>query len=205
MFRGREHFRELVLRYVETPGARVLKTLGFTPNKVTVLGFGITVGAASLVAAGHLLAGGLLFFAASLFDLMDGALARHTNQVSGFGALLDSVLDRLGESALFVGLAVFGVREYAIREPDSVRLMLLIVSLVLALALSQSVSYARARGEGLGIDTRMGLITRPERIVILSIFISVSLPEVALIGIAVLSLVTLLQRLYQINVGLKSR
>jgi CDP-diacylglycerol--glycerol-3-phosphate 3-phosphatidyltransferase len=205
MFRSREHFRERVLQYVETPGARALKALGFTPNKVTLLGFGITVGAAALVGAGYLLAGGILFFAANLLDLMDGALARHTNQVSPFGALLDSVLDRLGESALFVGLAVFGVREYAIREPDSVRLMLLIVSLVLALALSQAVSYARARGESLGIDTRIGLITRPERIVILSVFIAISLPVVALIGIAALSLITLLQRLYHIWVGLKSR
>ena len=191
---GREQFRGLVLRYVESPGARTLKALGFTPNAVTLLGFAITVGAAALVAGGFLLAGGLVFLAGSLFDLLDGALARATNQVSRFGAFFDSVMDRLGEAALFLGLAI-----YALRELESARLMLVIVSLITALVLSQTVSYARARGEGLGVDTRMGLMTRPERVIILAAFVAAGLPEVAFIAIASLSLVTLAQRLLHIR------
>ena len=199
MFPGRQQLRRLVLRYLEVPSARALQALGFTPNKVSLLGFGITLASAGLVGAGFLLAGGLVFLAGGVFDLMDGALARYTNRVSRFGALLDSVLDRLGEAALFLGLAIFAVREHGVHDPDSTRLMLSIVSLVVALTLSQMVSYARARGEGLGIDTRTGLMTRPERVVALAIFIAVGLPEVALIAIAALSLVTLLQRLYHIR------
>ena len=191
---GREQFRQLALRYFEVPGARLLSALGFTPNRVTLFGFAITVVSAGLVGAGYLLVGGLVFMAGSVLDLMDGALARYTNQATKFGALLDSVMDRLGEAALFLGLAI-----YAIRELDSSRQMLFLVSLLVALVFSQAVSYARARGESLGIDTRTGLMTRPERVIILSIFVSVGCPEVAFIAIGAISILTLFQRVWHIR------
>lgn len=191
---GREQFRLIVLRYVEVPGARVLSALGFTPNRVTLLGLAVTLIAAGLAGAGFLLPAGLVFLAGGFLDLMDGALARQTNQATKFGALLDSVMDRLGEAALFLGLAI-----YAVHELDSPRQMLFIVSLVLALVFSQTVSYARARGEGLGIDTRTGIMTRPERVIILSVCLSVGFPEVAFITIAAASLVTLVQRVWHIR------
>ena len=107
---GREKFRTALLRYVELPGARFLHALKLTPTVVTLLGFGLTVAAACLVGFGWLLPGGIVFLAGSSLDLMDGALARLTGTDSSFGALLDSMFDRLGEAALFLGLVIYGIR-----------------------------------------------------------------------------------------------
>ena len=196
---GREQFRLLVLRYLEVPSARILAALGFTPNRVTLLGFGVSLAAAGLAGAGFLLSAGVVFLVGGVLDLMDGALARYTNQATRFGTLLDSVMDRLGEAALFLGLAI-----YAVRELESERLTLFIVSLVLALIFSQTVSYVRARGEGLGVATRTGLMTRPERVIILSILLALGLPEAAFVTIAAVSLVTLVQRIWHVRKQLGS-
>ena len=197
VFPGREQFRAIVLRYVEVPGARTLLALGFTPNAVTILGFSISLAGAALVGAGFLLAGGVVFLAGSVLDLMDGALARLTGRVTRFGALLDSVMDRLGEAALFLGMAVYVLRA----DLGDGRLLFFIVVLILALVTSQMVSYLRARGESLGIATRTGLMTRPERVVLLSLGLILGLRslEVILIVIATVSLFTLLQRLFHIQ------
>ena len=192
---GREQVRSLVLRYVEVPGARVLSTLGFTPNGVTLLGFVISSVGAGLAAAGYLLAGGLVFLAGGVLDLMDGALARLTGTVSPFGALLDSVFDRLSEAALFVGIAVFALRD----DIGEDRQVFFITVLLLALIFSQVVSYLRARGEGLGVFTKSGLMTRPERVVLLGVGLIVGQIEWFLLAIAVVSCFTLFQRLFTIR------
>ena len=193
----------MVLRYVEVPGAGVLHALGFTPNAVSVLGFSVSLVAAGLVGAGFLLPGGIVFLAGSILDLMDGALARVTGRVTKFGALLDSVMDRLGEAALFLGMVIYGLRA----DLSDTRLFFLMVVLILALVTSQTVSYIRARGEGLGIATRTGLMTRPERVVILSLGLILGLRalEIVLIVIATVSFVTLLQRLFYIRQALRDR
>ena len=192
----REKLRAMVLRYVEVPGARGLRALGLTPNAVTFLGFATSAGAAALVGAGFLWLGGLVFLAGGVFDLMDGALARLTARVTRFGALLDSTLDRLGEAALFLGMAVYGVRA----DLSEGRLLFFIVVLILALVASQTVSYLRARGESLGIDTRTGLMTRPERVAILSLGLILGQRplEVVLVLIAAASLLTGLQRGFRV-------
>lgn len=193
----------MVLRYVEVPGAGALHALGFTPNAVSVLGFSVSLVAAGLVGAGFLLPGGIVFLAGSILDLMDGALARVTGRVTKFGALLDSVMDRLGEAALFLGMVIYGLRA----DLSDTRLFFLMVVLILALVTSQTVSYIRARGEGLGIATRTGLMTRPERVVILSLGLILGLRalEIVLIVIATVSFVTLLQRLFYIRQALRGR
>ena len=201
---SREQLRGALLRYVEAPGARILNRLGFTPNGITFLGFGVACAGAGLVAAGYLLAGGLVFLFGSVLDLFDGALARHTGQATPFGALLDSVLDRLGEAALFLGLAIYAIREvegeqWALFGASLDRLMLFMVLLLLALVFSQAVSYARARGEGLGIETRAGFMTRPERVVILGVCVAVGYPEIAMVVIAAISAPTLIQRVWHIR------
>ena len=195
----REQFRAVMLRYVEVPGARSLRALGLTPNAVTLIGFAVTLGAAYLVGSDRLLAGGIVFLLGGGLDLLDGALARLTGRVTPFGALLDSVLDRLGEASLFVGLAV-----YSLRAGFSDRyLQFFIIVLLLALILSQAVSYLRARGEGLGVATRAGLMTRPERVVLLGIGLIINQIEWALlfvlVFVAVVSGFTLLQRLFTIR------
>ena len=192
---GREQFRGAVLRYVELPGAKFFRAVKFTPTGVTILGFLITVVSAYLVGAGWLLAGGIVFLFAGGLDLMDGALARLTNTVSPFGALLDSVFDRLSEAALFVGLAVYVLRA----DFGEDRQIFFITVLLLALIFSQGVSYLRARGEGLGVFTKSGLMTRPERVVLLGVGLIVGHIEWFLLAIAVVSCFTLFQRMFTIR------
>lgn len=192
---GREQLRAALLNYVELPGARFLHALKLTPNAITLLAFGITVVSAVLVALGYLWIGGIVFLVGSGLDLMDGALARLTGTASPFGALLDSVFDRLGEAALFVGLAINALRaDYSERQ-----LLLFITVLLLALIFSQGVSYLRARGEGLGVFSRAGLMTRPERVVLIGIGLLINQMIWVLVLIAAVSCFTLFQRMFTIR------
>ncbi len=192
---GREQIREAILQYVELPGARFLRALKLTPNAVTLIGFGFTVVAAYLVGSGWLLAGGIVFLLGSGLDLMDGALARLTGKVSPFGALLDSVFDRLGEAALFVGLAFYALRAGF----DDSYLLVFIIVLFLALIFSQGVSYLRARGEGLGVFSKAGLMTRTERVILLGIGLLIGQIFWVLLLIAAVSCFTLFQRMFTIR------
>jgi len=197
---GRERFRAGLLRYVEVPGAKLLRALGFTPNAVTILGFLLSVAAAVLVAYDWLWLGGIVFLVGGGLDLFDGGLARLTGTESPFGALLDSVFDRLGEAALLVGLGIYGLR--SISDDDQLFFVLIVL---LALVFSQGVSYLRARGEGLGAFTRSGLMTRTERVVILGVGLVVdglvSFPLIVwiLLLIALVSCFTLFQRMFTIR------
>ncbi len=198
---GREQLRTAVLRYVELPGARALNAIGLTPNSITLLGFAVCVAGAALTALGWPLYGGIVFLAGGLLDLFDGALARLTDRASPFGALLDSVFDRLGEAALFVGLGL-----YYLMLPLPAREMLLsMLAVLLGLVFSQGVSYLRARGEGLGVFTRSGLMTRSERVVILgSGLIAEGLAPIPVMVwvlwlIAAISCLTLFQRMFVIR------
>ena len=195
---GREQLRGAVRSYFEEPGARAFKALGFTPNAITLLGFAVCVVSAYLVGEGWLVWGGAVFLAGSILDLFDGALARLTGRDSAFGALLDSVFDRLGEAALFVGLAIFALRS---EQGEDYR-ALFITALLLALIFSQGVSYLRARGEGLGVFTRAGLMTRTERVALLGIGLLLGwIPWLllgVLVAIAAVSCFTLFQRMFTI-------
>ena len=127
--------------------------------------------------------------------MMDGALARLTGTDSSFGALLDSVFDRLGEAAIFLGLVVYAVKgDFS----DNYRLFFVII-ILLALIFSQMVSYLRARGEGLGVFTRAGIMTRPERVVLLGVGLLANQIEWFVLAIAVVSCITLFQRLFTIR------
>lgn len=192
---GREQFRAAVLRYIELPGAKFFRAIKFTPNGITILGFLIAVVAAYLVGSGWLLAGGIVFLCGGGLDLMDGALARLTNKTSPFGALLDSVFDRLSEAALFVGLGIYALRA----DLGDDRQIFFVTVLLLALIFSQGVSYLRARGEGLGVFTKAGLMTRPERVVLLGAGLIVGQIEWFLLAIAVVSCFTLFQRMFTIR------
>ena len=192
---GREQFRGAVLRYVEIPGARFLHALKLTPNSITLLGFAVCVLSAYLVGANLLLLGGVVFLLGGALDLFDGALARLTGKTSSFGALLDSVFDRLGEAALFVGLGIYALRAGL----GDRQLLLFITVLLLALIFSQGVSYLRARGEGLGVFIRSGLMTRPERVVLLGVGLLIDQIFWVLLLIAAVSCFTLFQRMFTIR------
>ena len=196
---GREQLRGALRIYFEEPGARLFHAMGFSPNAITLLGFAVCVVSAYLVASGWLIWGGAVFLLGSLLDLMDGALARLTGQGTPFGALLDSVFDRLGEAALFVGLGIYALRG---DRSDEYRAFF-ITALLLALIFSQGVSYLRARGEGLGVFTRAGVMTRTERVVLLGAglllgWIPWLLPGL-LVLIAAVSCFTLFQRMFTIR------
>lgn len=202
---GREQLRTAVLRYVELPGARALNAVGLTPNSITLLGFAVCAAGAALTALGWPLYGGIVFLAGGFLDLFDGALARLTNRASPFGALLDSVFDRLGEAALFVGVGLY----YLLSAQTGRELLVSMLAVLLGLVFSQGVSYLRARGEGLGVFTRAGLMTRSERVVILgSGLIAEGLAPIPVMVwvlwlIAAISCLTLFQRLFAIGKALK--
>ena len=196
---GREQLRGALRSYFEEPGARLFRAVGFTPNGITLLGFAVCVVSACLVAYEWLVWGGVVFLAGGVLDLFDGALARLTGKATPFGALLDSVFDRLGEAALFVGLGVYILRADVSEDYRAYFL----IALLLALIFSQGVSYLRARGEGLGVFTRAGVMTRTERVIVLGAALLLSWIPWLLLGIlvaiAAVSCYTLFQRMFTIR------
>jgi len=142
----------------------------------------VTVGAAALIVTEHLLAAGLVVLVAGFFDILDGALARRTNQTSQFGAVLDSTLDRLGDAVLLLGILVL----FLFTEEDSALFILVskewaVLMVGLTLLGSLMVSYIRARAEALGLDCQVGLFTRTERVVVLALGLLLSQINYALI------------------------
>ena len=168
-----------------------LASLGVTPNSLTVAGFLFNILTAVVLASGHLSMGGLFLFLSGLFDMLDGALARVTAQQSNFGAFLDSLLDRYSEAAILLAL----IYVFTIRHNTPV------VLLVYAVAMgSILISYARARAEGLGLEAKVGVAPRPERILILSLGLLINFKTAiaALVLLAILTHLTAIQRLYHV-------
>ncbi|MCI0888155.1 MAG: CDP-alcohol phosphatidyltransferase family protein [Chloroflexi bacterium] len=177
--------RAWAARFVVEPPARLLLALHIHPNAITAAGFAVAVGAAYLLAEGLLWQGGIVMLAGAALDMYDGAVARLGGKESTFGAMLDSVLDRLGEIVVLFGLLVFYVR-----GADDVGAYLAFG----ALAASLMVSYLRARSEGLGVPGDVGLMGRPERIVVLGAGLLLGYPAWALGIIAALGSLTVVQR-----------
>ncbi len=175
---------------VTDPIVTPLAAAGITPNMISTLGFAGNVLAGALAAGGHFLAAGIVMLAASALDLLDGALARKTNTVTKFGAVFDSVLDRLSEAAVLAGL-LFHYTQAGGRTQEILLIYAAVVGSIL-------VSYVRARAEGIGIALREGLFTRAERVLLLGIALIVShgAVPVALWILAVLSNLTAAQRVF---------
>ena len=177
--------RAWAARFVVEPPARLLLALHIHPNAITAAGFAVAAAAAYLLAEGRLWQGGIVMLAGAALDMYDGAVARLGGKESTFGAMLDSVLDRLGEIVVLFGLLVFYVR-----GADDVGAYLAFG----ALAASLMVSYLRARSEGLGVPGDVGLMGRPERIVVLGAGLLLGYPAWALGIIAALGSLTVVQR-----------
>ena len=165
-----------------------LHKLGVTPNQVTVVGTVLNAGVAVLVIFDHLIWAGILLLVAGLFDMLDGSLARLTQKVTPLGAFLDSTLDRVSEGMVLAGIAYFLAIQGGRRGALDAALV------VLALLGSILVSYTRARAEALGVECKSGIMTRPERIILVAIglFFNV-LPYVIYILLA-LTAFTVIQR-----------
>jgi len=168
--------------------AVLLNRIGVTPNELTIVGLLLNVAVAWMLASGNLAVGGILVLLANAFDMLDGALARVSGKGSRFGAFFDSTLDRYAEAVIYLGLMV-----WLYRVGDGPLLMGAYMSLVG----SFMVSYSRARAEGLGVGGEVGLLPRPERILILALglLLHQTLLAPAIWLLAVLSNFTTLQRI----------
>ena len=132
------------------------------PNTITVIGTLCTLVGGIIYGTGHIRTGGWFLGLTALFDVLDGTVARRSNTSSTFGAFLDSTLDRLADGFVLGGLAVF----YATSQLHG-NVPMLIVALM-GLVGAFLTSYTRARAEALGLDAKVGLLQRPERVVLLS-------------------------------------
>jgi CDP-diacylglycerol---glycerol-3-phosphate 3-phosphatidyltransferase len=168
-----------------------LAKLGVDPNVITVVGFLLNIVTAAVLATGHLSSGGALLLVSGLFDMLDGALARVENNQSDFGAFLDSLLDRYSEATILLALIyVFTIRHETAN-----------VLLVYGVAVgSILISYARARAEGLGLEAKVGIAPRPERVLILGagLLINANTTVIALALLAFLTHATAMQRLLHV-------
>src|SRR5205807_2728841 len=149
------------LRVID-PVANWLVRRGVHPNTITAIGTACSVAGGVIYGTGHISVGGFFLGITALFDVLDGTVARRTNRSSTFGAFLDSTLDRVADGALLGGLAVF----YAL-NPVHHNVPMMSVCL-LGLIGAYLTSYIRARAEALGLDAKVGMMQRPERIVLLS-------------------------------------
>jgi CDP-diacylglycerol---glycerol-3-phosphate 3-phosphatidyltransferase len=181
-----------------TPVGKALARTPLTPNMLTVIGaVGMTAGALALFPTGHLFAGTMVCTGFVLADMLDGALARIQGSTGKFGAFLDSTLDRVGDAAVFAGIAIW----LAGRGHDR----LLAGVALFCLVAGGLVSYAKARAEGLGIRCDVGIAERTERLLIGLVAIGLSglgVPYVLSIGLwvlAVLSAITFGQRVYAVR------
>jgi CDP-diacylglycerol---glycerol-3-phosphate 3-phosphatidyltransferase len=182
---GRPLFAEPVNRL-----AQWLHQRGFTPNGVTYTGFILTAISAFVLAGGDFRLGGFLLWGAAMFDMLDGAMARITQQSSTFGAFIDSTLDRYSESVTFLALAYFYSQHPSMRT----QLVLIVVILIGSLM----VSYTKARAEALKIEVKAGWLQRPERVfwLIFGLITGWLLP--ILWGLAFFTNFTAFQRIYEV-------
>ena len=172
-----------------------------SPNVITTFGTLVLLGSGAAFGFGAVHVGGLLLLLSGVMDMLDGRVARRGNVVSKFGAFYDSTLDRVGESALFGGIAVYFVTGGV---ADVWRVPALISALV-ALSAGLTVSYARARAEGLQMDCKVGVAQRAERILGLgapTLFFGAGPGGFLLLGVvtvlAVLAVITVGQRIVHV-------
>ncbi|MCL4544053.1 MAG: CDP-alcohol phosphatidyltransferase family protein [Chloroflexi bacterium] len=190
-------FRRIVERLM-----RPLLATGLTPNQLTFIGFLLSAVTAGVLATGQFIAGGLLVLFSGAFDMLDGGLARIRGGGTKFGAFFDSTLDRLSEGMIYLGLLVW----FQLRQHTTA--VIIVYAVILG---SLLISYARARAEGLGLECKVGLLARPERVLLLGGallldgFGVASAPAdrdrllvVVLGGVAVLTFFTLAQRIWHI-------
>src|SRR3954447_1711966 len=185
-----------------SPVVRVLLHWGVSPDAVTVVGTaGVCAGALVFFPRGDLFLGDVVITAFVFSDMIDGAMARASGRVSPFGAFLDSTLDRIGDGAIFAGLAM-----YYVGPGDN---DLLAALAIYCLTMGSVTSYARARAESLGMQAKVGIAERSDRLV--SILAATGLADllrllgvddgvmwlipITLAALAVASTVTVVQRI----------
>jgi CDP-diacylglycerol--glycerol-3-phosphate 3-phosphatidyltransferase len=181
------------VRSLFNPLTSAIGRSGITPNQLTVLGLLLALGAAFLVWYGYFIAAAIVFTAGGLMDMLDGAVARLSEKVTPLGAFIDSTFDRLGEGIILTAIALTYARDGN----------LWIVGAAFATMIgSFLVSYTRARAEALGLDCKVGLMTRAERMVLLGAGLLLErfgVLDVVMYILAVLTAVTVLQRVLHVR------
>jgi len=167
-----------------------------SPNVLTFIGLVINIGAAfffghaNVTNAGRMfLYAGLVIIGAGIFDMVDGRVARRTNQVTVFGAFFDSVIDRYSDVVLFFGLIVYYARVNHFRY---------VVLTAFVMVTSLMVSYTRARAEALIGSCKVGFMERPERVVLIilgALFNHWGVMAPVLWVLAILSTITVINRI----------
>jgi CDP-diacylglycerol--glycerol-3-phosphate 3-phosphatidyltransferase/CDP-diacylglycerol--inositol 3-phosphatidyltransferase len=193
-----ERFRAFWTRAF-APIAHLLLRLGVSPDAVTLVGtLGVCAGALVFFPRGQLFVGVLVITAFVFSDLIDGYMARTSGRVSKFGAFWDSTLDRIGDGAVFIGLALY----FAWEEPSRLYLVLSLVCLLMG----GVTSYARSRGETLGFSVKVGIAERADRLVAILVMTGLSdlldlpvLLYVALWALALASTITVGQRVWVVR------
>jgi CDP-diacylglycerol--glycerol-3-phosphate 3-phosphatidyltransferase len=182
-------------RAVLEPAVRGLVALRVSPTAITLVGLALHAVGGAVIGFGRPRLGVLVLVVAALCDALDGQVARRSGRTTRFGAFLDSNVDRIEEAFVLAGVSALFQRT----EPEHGPLLAVLV--LLALAGSIITSYARARAEGLGLECKVGLFERPERVVVTLVGLlaggRVLVGAVALV--LVLSWVTVLQRILHVH------
>jgi CDP-diacylglycerol--glycerol-3-phosphate 3-phosphatidyltransferase len=174
-----------------------------TPNAISLTGFILNLAAAGLIVGRMFFLAGIAFIVGSIMDTLDGRYSRMSGKGTQFGAFLDSTLDRLEEGIVLTAVAAY----FASRHNQAA-----VAAVVIAVLASLMVSYTRARAEALGVECKVGLATRPVRVVIISIGLvfakGASIGHFELLAPAVyvlagLSLVTVAQRIWHVRQQLR--
>lgn len=184
-----ERIGQWVRRYMLHVGAWLGKSR-ISPNMFTIIGLLLNFAVAVVIASGHPRWGGVFLLVASAFDMVDGAVARATGQMSKFGGFLDSTLDRYSEIVVYIGLLIF----LNTTGQDHIGAVLTLIAATGALM----ISYARARAEAVGYGATVGLVARPERVVLLALCLIINEPLWALWILAVATHITALTRIVHV-------
>jgi CDP-diacylglycerol--glycerol-3-phosphate 3-phosphatidyltransferase len=175
-----------------------------TPNTISMIGLVLNVAAAVLITQELFFLGGLAFIVGSVMDTLDGRYSRMSGKGTLFGAFLDSTLDRIEE-----GVVLTAVAWYFAERGDEVPA----AACVLVVLGSLMVSYTRARAEALGVECKVGLATRPVRVVLLSIglvfakgagIFDIELLAPAIYTMVVLTAITVVQRVWHVRGELRA-
>jgi CDP-diacylglycerol---glycerol-3-phosphate 3-phosphatidyltransferase len=185
MFPGQ--FNQRVRLFTDMIVTKTLARTSLSANLLTILGTVMIFGSIYLLASGAFFWAGCLILSASIFDMLDGAVARVKGELSRFGAFLDSTLDRYSEAFVFFGLLLYYQRaSYSSNE---------VVLIYIAIIGSFLISYTRARAEALGFDGKVGLLERPQRVILVVLGLLLGWISIMLWVLAILAHITALQRL----------
>ena len=168
--------------------SKIAQRVGLRPNTLTFIGLGVNLLAAWAIAVGEWLQGCSLIVLAGFFDILDGAVARNCRQASAFGSFLDSVLDRYSDLSLLVGLLIYYSRQ------GMTLYQILLGAAIMGTALTP---YTRARAETLIPKCNVGVMERPERILL--VFLGAAIESIMPIVVWILAIftnVTVIQRVH---------